>query len=302
MNILKQTVGIDISFKKFDARFGTINTHQEVCLSASKSFKNSLAGFKLFLRWLKKHILVDNIPLVFVMEATGVYYEQLAHFLYCHGYQVAVVLPNKIRNYAKSLESKSKTDSLDAAVITRFGLERQLPLWCPPSENMKTLRDLCRKYHALKTTTTEIKNQCHALNVSFKPHRESFKRKQRLLRFLNRQIALIEKELHYLLKTEPDLARRLKTSKLLKASVRLPSSLSWLKLAAFSSLPIKNSLPATLGLTSSSMIPALKKEKLLSLKGATSLSVKPSLCLLYRLVELIPIENKTNMLLQEEMG
>jgi len=216
MNILKQTVGIDISFKKFDARFGTINTHQEVCLSASKSFKNSLAGFKLFLRWLKKHILVDNIPLVFVMEATGVYYEQLAHFLHCHGYQVAVVLPNKIRNYAKSLESKSKTDPLDAAVITRFGLERQLPLWCPPSENMKTLRDLCREYHALKTTTTEIKNQCHALNVSFKPHRESFKRKQRLLRFLNRQIALIEKELHYLLKTEPDLARRLKNIKTAK--------------------------------------------------------------------------------------
>jgi len=216
MNILKQTVGIDISFKKFDARFGTINIHQEVCLSASKSFKNSLAGFKLFLKWLKIYLLSNDIPLVFVMEATGVYYEQLAHFLHCHGYQVAVVLPNKIRNYAKSLESKSKTDPLDAAVITRFGLERQLPLWCPPSENMKTLRDLCRKYHALKTTTTEIKNQCHALNVSFKPHRESFKRKQRLLRFLNRQIALIEKELHYLLKTEPDLARRLKNIKTAK--------------------------------------------------------------------------------------
>jgi transposase len=75
---------------------------------------------------------------------------------------------------------------------------------------MKTLRDLCREYHALKTTTTEIKNQCHALNVSFKPHRESFKRKQQLLRFLNRQIALIQKELHNLLKTEPDLALRLK--------------------------------------------------------------------------------------------
>ena len=67
MNILKQTVGIDVSYKTFDARFGTIDTQQEINLSASKSFKNSQAGFKLFLRWIKKYVLSDNIPLVFVM-------------------------------------------------------------------------------------------------------------------------------------------------------------------------------------------------------------------------------------------
>ncbi len=122
MTILKQTIGIDVSYKSFDARFATINTQQEINLSASKSFKNSLAGFKLFLRWLKKYILSDDIPLVFVMEATGVYYEQLSHFLFQQGYQVAVILPNKIRNYAKSLESKSKTDPLDAAVIVTLSM------------------------------------------------------------------------------------------------------------------------------------------------------------------------------------
>jgi transposase len=210
MNILKQTVGIDISYKTFDVRFGTINTQQEITLSASKSFKNSLAGFTLFLRWLKNYILSNDIPVVFVMEATGVYYEHLAHFLFQHGYHVAVILPNKIRNYAKSLESKSKTDPLDAAVITRFGLERQLSLWIPPSQTMKALRDLCREYHALKATGTQIKNQLHALKASFHPHRESFKRKTHLLRFLERQIALIKKELLALVKTEPDLAQRLK--------------------------------------------------------------------------------------------
>jgi transposase len=216
MNILKQTVGIDVSYKTFDARFGTTNTQQQITLSPSKSFKNSLAGFKLFLLWLKKYILSNDIPLVFVMEATGVYYEQLAHFLFQQGYQVAVILPNKIRNYAKSLESKSKTDPLDAAVITRFGLERQLSIWTPPSETLKTLRDLCREYHCLKANCTQIKNQLHALKSSFKPHRESFKRKSQLLKFLERQIVLIQKELHNLLKTEPDLAQRLKNIKTAK--------------------------------------------------------------------------------------
>jgi transposase len=216
MNILKQTIGIDVSYQTFDARFGTIDTQQQITLSPSKSFKNSLAGFKLFLLWLKKHLLSHDIPLVFVMEATGVYYEHLAHFLIQQGYQVAVILPNKIRNYAKSLESKSKTDPLDAAVITRFGLERQLSLWTPPSETVKVLRDLCREYHCLKANCTQIKNQLHALKSSFKPHRESFHRKTQLLKFLQRQIALIQKELHTLVKTEPDLAQRLKKIKTAK--------------------------------------------------------------------------------------
>ena len=216
MNILKQTVGIDVSYKTFDARFGTIDTQQEINLSASKSFKNSQAGFKLFLRWLMKFILSNDIPLVFVMEATGVYYEHLAHFLLEHGYHLAVVLPNKIRNYAKSLESKSKTDPIDAATITRFGLERKLSFWTPPSDTLKTLRDLCREYHCLKTNITQIKNQLHALKSSFKPHKESFKRKTQLLIFLERQVSLINKELHALVKTEPDLAQHLKNIKTAK--------------------------------------------------------------------------------------
>jgi transposase len=216
MNILKQTVGIDVSYKSFDARFGTTDTQQQITLSPSKSFKNSLPGFKLFLRWLKKYVLSNDIPLIFVMEATGVYYEHLAHFLYNHGYQVAVILPNKIRNYAKSLESKSKTDPIDAATITRFGLERQLPLWTPPSDTVKTLRDLCREYHCLKANCTQIKNQLHALKSSFKPHRESFKRKTLLLKFLQRQVTLIKKELRDLVKSDSTLAHKLKQIKTAK--------------------------------------------------------------------------------------
>jgi transposase len=216
MNILKQTVGIDISYKTFDARFGTIDTQQNTNISQAKSFKNSPAGFTLFLKWLKSFILPQDIHLVFVMEATGVYYEHLAHFLLEHGYQVAVVLPNKIRNYAKSLESKSKTDPIDAATITRFGLERQLVVWTPPSESLKTLRDLCREYHTLKANCTQIKNQLHALKSSFKPHRESFKRKSLLLKFLQRQITLIQKELRSLVKSDPPLAQHLKQIKTAK--------------------------------------------------------------------------------------
>jgi len=55
MNILKQTVGIDVSYKSFDARFGTTNTQQtDYLIPLQKSFKNSLAGFKPLPALLKK--------------------------------------------------------------------------------------------------------------------------------------------------------------------------------------------------------------------------------------------------------
>ena len=46
----------------------------------------------------------------YVMEATGVYHESLAYFLEEKGYEVSIVLPNKISNYFRTLEIKTITD------------------------------------------------------------------------------------------------------------------------------------------------------------------------------------------------
>lgn len=208
MSILKQTVGVDVSMNTLDVRFGTTDTNQQIVLSSSKSFANSLAGFKQLLKWVKKSIVSTDIPLIFVMEATGVYYERFAHFLVENNCAVAVVLPNKIKNYTKSLESKSKTDPLDAAAITRFGLERQLKPWTPTTESLKALHNFCREYRALKSTITEIKNQRHALTSSYAPQKQSLKRKNQLLKFLERQVEDIEQELHNIVDADPDLSGR----------------------------------------------------------------------------------------------
>lgn len=209
MTIVKQIVGVDISMDTFNVRFGTIDTTQRSVLSSDKSFKNQLSGFKQLLTWMKKSIVSTDVPLVFVMEATGVYYERLAHFLLQSNYSVAVVLPNKIKNYTKSLSSKSKTDPLDAAAITRFGLERQLSLWTPASGSLKALHDLSREYHTVKSTMTEIKNQIHALKASFQPQKRSLKRKTQLLALLELQARQIEQELHRLVDADPALAQRI---------------------------------------------------------------------------------------------
>lgn len=59
------------------------------------------------------------------MEATGVYYEELAYFLYQADRQVCVLVPNRVHHWAKSLPIKSKTDAIDARLLARYGLERR---------------------------------------------------------------------------------------------------------------------------------------------------------------------------------
>ncbi|OAV64564.1 Transposase [Bacteroidales bacterium Barb4] len=85
------------------------------------SNSNDYEGFKGFLEWS-----VKGVSLKYVMEAAGCYHEDLAWFLHDNGQEVCVVLANKIKHYAKSLNVKTKTDKADAAPIADFGLERNV--------------------------------------------------------------------------------------------------------------------------------------------------------------------------------
>jgi transposase len=205
INIIKQIFGIDISMDTFEVRFGTTDFHQDQKISNSFTFNNTTSGFKKFIQWTQKNIISKEIPLFFVMEATGVYYENLAYFLFLNNFNVSVVLPNKIRNYARSLESKSKTDPIDAASITSFGLQRKLNPWTPPNNLVKSIKSLCREYHSIKTMITEVKNQLHAKNHSHLPDKQTIKRKTLLLGMLNKQTKQIEKEIHDIIQTDKEL-------------------------------------------------------------------------------------------------
>src|SRR5690606_6989066 len=110
-----QAVGIDVSKDKFDVCFKEENNGRSL-IKGSKSFKNTPADFKEFLQWCLKRKNKDS-SLLFVMEATAVYYVDLCYFLLLTDQQVSVELPQKIKYYYKSLTIKTKTDKVDAAVI-----------------------------------------------------------------------------------------------------------------------------------------------------------------------------------------
>lgn len=54
------------------------------------------------------------------MEATNIYWEGLANYLYEQGYRVSVVNPARIIGFAMSQLQRNKTDKLDSQVIAAF--------------------------------------------------------------------------------------------------------------------------------------------------------------------------------------
>ena len=66
-----------------------------------------------------------TFPLQVVMEARGVYHEQLAYTLYDHDFQLAVVLPNKVANYCRITDVRRIDDKISARHIAEFGFTKK---------------------------------------------------------------------------------------------------------------------------------------------------------------------------------
>lgn len=212
MKYLKKVVGIDISKNSFVIRFGILNNELQQKFGRDFTFNNDLKGFKKFLITLIRipdYQDNENIPCWFVMEATGVYYENLAYFLSQKNYSVSVLLPNKVKHFNKTLDIKSKTDKLDALALAQFGLEKHLKAWNPPSEIMKECKELTREYHNLVVMATQIKNKLHAKNFSYKPSKENVKRLNQQLNLIKKQINQILKQLEVLVRSDEELYNKI---------------------------------------------------------------------------------------------
>lgn len=209
MEIIKQVVGIDISKDTLAVSYGTLSINQEHKITPAVTFDNNPKGFKELISFTKKNKVALTVPLYFVMEATGIYYENLAYFLTEKHLKVIVVLPNKTKNFSKTLDIKSKTDNLDAQMITQFGLERQMQPWQVPSPLTKALKSLTREYGSIKRMAVQVKNQLHSKEYSYEPLKESLKRSKATLSVFQKQLKEIEKQLKELVEKDPDLNDRI---------------------------------------------------------------------------------------------
>jgi len=208
MKFYRQTLGIDISKDKFDCCLQVMNQDGTIKILAEKRFTNNLSGFQKLLQWIE-HFMVANIRLTIVMEATGVYYESLAYFLSQQSiYKICVLLPMKAKYYFKSLEIKTKTDKVDAKMLSQMGLERNIKAWEPMSSNMKTIKSLSREYRDNKKEINRLKNQLHAKEHTYQVSPQIIRRLKDKIELTEQHCLAIELELRELVRQDDSLTRK----------------------------------------------------------------------------------------------
>lgn len=186
--MIKYSIGIDISKSDFHASFSTIDEKQYVKVIRSGTFKNNKTGFEAFEKCIKATCTAPGIPVNFTMEATGVYYENCALFLFSKGYSVSVVLPNKSKKYIAALGIKTKNDKVDARALSRMGAEQALEIWAPMGEFFYHLRSLTRHNQSLKEMRTAFNNQVEAAENCMYIDKVSIRSLGKLIKALETQI------------------------------------------------------------------------------------------------------------------
>jgi transposase len=207
-NILKQVLAADVAKNELVVAFGRMSQDTSIDIFAYKTFSNNQKGFKGLLAWVMK-LAVKEVKVRFVMEATGVYHEKLAYYLTAQGHEVSIVLPNKISNYAKTLEIKTVTDKTASQAICQFGLERKLDIWEKPKEIFRTIKQLTRERDQLIAERTMIKNQLHAEKTEAYPNKDSILRMNKRIHLINQQEKEIRLAVTKVIKQDDELAAKI---------------------------------------------------------------------------------------------
>lgn len=140
-------IGIDISKQTFDAY--SISSKQKENLLKED---NNKKGFK-------KLIKTYGSEGVYVMEATGPYYLQLATFLYEAGIKVSVVNPLVIKRFSQMRLLRAKTDKKDAQTICKYAMNNSIELWKPSPVEIMEMQQILTALELLNKQHSAVSNQ-----------------------------------------------------------------------------------------------------------------------------------------------
>lgn len=146
-------VGIDVAAKTFD-----VVVRIDGKASKVEQFSQTPDGHAAAVRKLQK-----LAPELIVMEATGIYYLDLAVALAKANLPVSVINPKSFHHFAALKLNGNKTDAVDAALLAEFAQCMSPRLWRAPPDELLGLRDIGRQLNRLTASRTQAKNRLHAL-------------------------------------------------------------------------------------------------------------------------------------------
>lgn len=157
-------IGIDISKLKLDCAW--LNEANKLKV---KVFANSPAGWAELVEWAVKNTGSLLSDLHFVMEATGVYHEQLAAYLYDQGGNVSVLNPAQVKFYGQGLGVRTKNDKKDSVVLARYGAHENPKLWQPEAVEIRILKALVARLDSIEKDLQRERNRQEKAVISDAP-------------------------------------------------------------------------------------------------------------------------------------
>ena len=140
VTVTKIVCGVDVSKARLDAHVAPLG--MEEC------FENNAAGIDALVAFCHR----QGVQLV-AMEASGGYERSAFMLLWAGGVACALTNPKSVRRYAEAMGILEKTDRLDAAVIARFAIARELKPTPPPSPTQQRLNALVAR---LRQVTNDL--------------------------------------------------------------------------------------------------------------------------------------------------
>ena len=190
----KFILGVDLSKLKFDVALLLENNKVK-----SKKFDNNLKGFTQLVDWLNLYKVQD---LSVCMEATGIYGEALATYLFDAGHSVSVVNPAQVKGFAQSQLARIKTDKADAKLIAHFCRAIQPSLWQPKPLYIRELQALVRRLESVQGMYQQEYNRLDVAPPNVQESIESIKSK------LEEEINSLKKKIKAHIDQDPTLRQK----------------------------------------------------------------------------------------------
>jgi transposase len=154
-NEKERFVGIDVSKDKLD-----------VAVLGEKSTLQFASNKKGIAKLVQQMLALA--PKLIVVEATGGYEEALVLALFEAGLPVALVSPQRVRQYAKAKGLLAKTDTLDAQILAEYGKTMQPRLFVGKSEERRRLAALVGRRNQLMDMLQAEKNRLRTSSPEMK--------------------------------------------------------------------------------------------------------------------------------------
>jgi len=172
----ERNIGIDVGKDLLDIYILELELHWQE--------ENNAEGIKRLVSRLNRY----NLTRVLV-EATGGYERAVIEVCAEKGLPIIIVPPVKVRQFAKAQGILAKTDKIDARLIALFAFTIRPEIRPMPTKKIRSIKDLLARLRQLNEARTQELNRQHkAPEVLKKSH-------ERMLKFLNKEIAVIKKKL-----------------------------------------------------------------------------------------------------------